>query len=143
MVTGIRSFPPSGQPRWACDTRGCPAVSRRARPGAGGPPGKQRSSASGSPAFTLDCSPHSLHQEPLPQDYVYHGFQWRGMRREVLLLILELPGSCLLVWVSGFPAFTVVAQIQSLVGELRPRSPQSHQKEKKPDAAHKKHKTPR
>lgn len=70
-------------------------------------------------------------------------FPWRGMRREVLLLILELPGSGLVVWVSGFPAFTAVAQIQPLVGELRPRSPQSHQWEKKPDAAHKKYKTPR
>lgn len=69
-------------------------------------------------------------------------FLWRGMRGEVLLLILELPGSGLVVWVSGFPAFTAVAQIQSLVGELRPRSPRFHQREKKPDAAHKKYKIP-
>ena len=146
MVTGTQSLPSPGQPRWACDTRGCPArpAPQLATPGSSAalhleaqpssrPTASIRSRASGAELLS-PAESSGLHLPWLPVE---------GKRREVLLFILELPGSGLVVWAPGFPAFPAVAQIQSLVGELRPTNPQSHQTEKKPDSAHKKYKTPR
>lgn len=146
---GLNLFPPSGQPRWACDTRGCPAGPPRSwwTPGSSaalhleaqpssrtvGPTASIRSRASGAELLS-PAESSGLHLPWLPAE---------GKRREVLLLILELPGGGLVVWAPGFPAFPAVAQIQSLVGEWRPTNPQSHQREKKPDSVHKKYKTPR